>query len=323
MADDFTHRFSTKPFDVETGYSKYQQRDYIPPLARWACRDPIGEAAFGVLNNEMAQTIRRERLKDLDLLNRIALADQIGVADAYLFVGNSPVSSYDYLGLSWISCWGNCIEKWRWDWGATLGIALTPGTPIGKLEIEKLWTSAGVSEQTTWLSRAVGQGNRLLMKLPLGSPVRTKLVGALKNIRWAARNPAVVGASTAASLFVVLEGFYDIGVEVRCGVECCIDLSAYLGIIPCPVKKSANRRRLSLPRRAHGSKSNVLNMPRPVDLKILRLLMLDSQRFSVVQSPTLVRNRNLGVICRPASIRSSDGMRLIRSDLTLRMLQSI
>jgi RHS repeat-associated protein len=43
MADDFTHRFSTKPFDVETGYSKYQQRDYIPPLARWASRDPIEE----------------------------------------------------------------------------------------------------------------------------------------------------------------------------------------------------------------------------------------------------------------------------------------
>ncbi len=44
LADTFTHRFSTKPFDAETGISKYQQRDYIPPLGRWASRDPIGES---------------------------------------------------------------------------------------------------------------------------------------------------------------------------------------------------------------------------------------------------------------------------------------
>lgn len=172
-------------------------------------------------------TIRRERLKDFDLLNRIALADQVGVADAYLFVNNAPVSSYDYLGLSWFSCWGNCIDRWKWDWGAIFGIALTPMTPLGKAEIEKLWIAGGVTEQTTWLSRAIGKGNQLLMKLPLGSPVRTKLIGALKSVRHAARNPAVVGASTAASLLVVLEGFYNIGIEIRCGVECCIDSSAY------------------------------------------------------------------------------------------------
>jgi len=56
MADDFTHRFSTKPFDVETGYSKYQQRDYIPPLARWASRDPVEEAGgvplYGSVDND-------------------------------------------------------------------------------------------------------------------------------------------------------------------------------------------------------------------------------------------------------------------------------
>jgi len=56
MADDFTHRFSTKPFDVETGYSKYQQRDYIPPLARWASRDPVEEAGgvplYGFVDND-------------------------------------------------------------------------------------------------------------------------------------------------------------------------------------------------------------------------------------------------------------------------------
>ena len=43
MAGAFTHRFSTKPFDTETGVSKYQLRDYLPGLGRWASRDPIGE----------------------------------------------------------------------------------------------------------------------------------------------------------------------------------------------------------------------------------------------------------------------------------------
>lgn len=41
LADDFTHRFSTKPFDSETGVSKYQLRDYLSDLGRWLIRDPI------------------------------------------------------------------------------------------------------------------------------------------------------------------------------------------------------------------------------------------------------------------------------------------
>jgi len=43
MADAFTHRFSTKPFDAETGLVVYQLRPYSPPLGRWLSRDPIGE----------------------------------------------------------------------------------------------------------------------------------------------------------------------------------------------------------------------------------------------------------------------------------------
>jgi RHS repeat-associated protein len=41
--NDFTHRFSTKPYEEETGILRYQLRDYIVELARWTSRDPIQE----------------------------------------------------------------------------------------------------------------------------------------------------------------------------------------------------------------------------------------------------------------------------------------
>jgi len=46
--NDFTHWWSTKPFDAETGIVKFQKRDYLPALGRWASKDPIGE--FGGVN---------------------------------------------------------------------------------------------------------------------------------------------------------------------------------------------------------------------------------------------------------------------------------
>jgi len=69
MADDFTHRFSTKPFDVETGYSKYQQRDYIPPLARWASRDPVEEDGGVNLYGSLANA----PINDVDVLGQWSL----------------------------------------------------------------------------------------------------------------------------------------------------------------------------------------------------------------------------------------------------------
>ena len=66
MADAFTHRFSTKPFDAETGLAVYQLRPYNPPLGRWITRDPIEEQ---------------------DGLN------------LYVVVGNDLVNRWDVLGL--------------------------------------------------------------------------------------------------------------------------------------------------------------------------------------------------------------------------------
>jgi len=58
--------FSTKPYDEALGHSKYDFRTYVPSLGKWATRDPMGEA---------------------------------GGYNLYGFVGNSPMSMVDPLGL--------------------------------------------------------------------------------------------------------------------------------------------------------------------------------------------------------------------------------
>ena len=68
LAGAFTHRFSTKPFDAETGLVMYQLRPYEPGLGRWLTRDPIEEA---------------------------------GGNNLYGFAGNDGVNKWDYLGLKW------------------------------------------------------------------------------------------------------------------------------------------------------------------------------------------------------------------------------
>ena len=65
-ANDFAHRFSTKPLDLTTGLYYYGYRFYDPVTGRWPSRDPIGE--------------------------------QEGM-NLYGFVGNNGISLHDYLGL--------------------------------------------------------------------------------------------------------------------------------------------------------------------------------------------------------------------------------
>jgi len=64
--DDFSHRFSTKPLDAETGLYYYGYRYYDPVTGRWSSRDPIWER---------------------------------GGFNLYGFVGNDGVNKLDYLGL--------------------------------------------------------------------------------------------------------------------------------------------------------------------------------------------------------------------------------
>ena len=66
MKDDFTHWFSSKPFDKETGFVVYQRRYYDSMFCRWLSKDPIEEA------------------------------DGPGL---YLFLKNDAVNKWDYLGL--------------------------------------------------------------------------------------------------------------------------------------------------------------------------------------------------------------------------------
>ncbi|MFA7173752.1 MAG: RHS repeat-associated core domain-containing protein, partial [Kiritimatiellia bacterium] len=56
MKEQFTHWFSTKPFDKETGFVVYQRRYYDPILCRWLSIDPVGIkgglSEVGFVNND-------------------------------------------------------------------------------------------------------------------------------------------------------------------------------------------------------------------------------------------------------------------------------
>jgi len=55
-AQAFSHRFSTKPLDAETGLYNYGYRYYDPVTGRWPSRDPIGENGgvnlYGFVGND-------------------------------------------------------------------------------------------------------------------------------------------------------------------------------------------------------------------------------------------------------------------------------
>ena len=83
LADTFTHRFSTKPYDSETGLYYYGYRYYSPTLGRFLNRDPIEES---------------------------------GGANLYAFCANDPVSKFDVLGLIRLidQSWRN-LPDWKLD----------------------------------------------------------------------------------------------------------------------------------------------------------------------------------------------------------------
>jgi RHS repeat-associated protein len=87
MADTFTHRFSTKPFDVTTGKIHYELRPYDSPLGRWLPRDPLGDEVF--LQQYTSDMNRSERKHWRERSMR----------PTYLFVQNNPLLFSDYLGL--------------------------------------------------------------------------------------------------------------------------------------------------------------------------------------------------------------------------------
>ena len=93
-ANDFAHRFSTKPFDEVTGWYYYGYRFYDPVTGRWPSRDPIEEA---------------------------------GGINLYAFVGNSPINLVDIDGRGWFGAvTGGIAGAWA---GATSGAAT--GATVG------------------------------------------------------------------------------------------------------------------------------------------------------------------------------------------------
>ena len=75
MADVFAIRYSTKYFDVETGFYYYGYRYYSPELMRWITRDPIGEFYAELSLCEASENL-------------------------YCFLSNDAIGDYDYLGLT-------------------------------------------------------------------------------------------------------------------------------------------------------------------------------------------------------------------------------
>ena len=75
-ATTFTHRFSTKPLESETGLYYYGYRYYDPVTGRWPSRDPIGEN---------------------------------GGINLYAFVRNNGVNQSDYLGMK-LTKWGGDVN---------------------------------------------------------------------------------------------------------------------------------------------------------------------------------------------------------------------
>ena len=191
LADFFRHRFSTKYYDTETGLDYYIDRFYSPVWHVWLNRDTMEES---------------------------------GGVNMYMLCGNNPISRYDVNGQNWFTCFGDCIEEWRLDWGnvsSAINATASLNAPVPKTPAERIWIEKGVSENTTELSRVISQGERLARKLPLGNPVRTKIIQSLGNLRRVMRNPALVKAGAAGAALTVFEGFYDMGTMLYCSIHCC------------------------------------------------------------------------------------------------------
>ena len=77
-ANDFAHRFSTKPLDLTTGLYYYGYRYYDPNTGRWPSRDPIEEDGgmnlYNFVGNHSANAI--------DILGREEMAVAAGAAVA-------------------------------------------------------------------------------------------------------------------------------------------------------------------------------------------------------------------------------------------------
>ncbi|MBT7701859.1 MAG: RHS repeat protein [Verrucomicrobia bacterium] len=89
--EDFTHWWSTKPWDPITGLSEYEYRKYSPELGRWPSRDPIGEKAFG-------EQLHQGNGAGATSADKVLYPKCTG-PNPLSFASNRPVDKFDVLGL--------------------------------------------------------------------------------------------------------------------------------------------------------------------------------------------------------------------------------
>jgi RHS repeat-associated protein len=94
-------RFSTKYTDPETRLLYYGYRYYSPSVGRWPNRDPIGEPSFEA---------RRNVLPSLGWSSHRP-AELAEGPNLYVYVGNNAIDRIDPLGLDWLDCMSECIQK--------------------------------------------------------------------------------------------------------------------------------------------------------------------------------------------------------------------
>ena len=115
--------FSTKFYDWESGLYYYGYRYYNPSTGRWPSRDPLTEPGFSLLRQQASRVVSNNRIPDANTSTTSCSScrksqGQSSTAsgqskcqgkgkcqdDLYVFVGNDPISKWDYLGLNQPGC---------------------------------------------------------------------------------------------------------------------------------------------------------------------------------------------------------------------------
>ncbi len=176
MKDDFTHRFSTKPFDEETGLVVYQRRYYNSKMGRWLSRDPIEEAGglniYGIAGNDLIN-----KWDYLGLVGRVSVPNFKDISSGVLrkwlatFFWHPPDEwknqeeeclpckkvvwtqdwdrYYDWLGIA-------CHTGLDHDWGVQEASKFGhPWTAGGRLRLARLDDSPGLQDITCFRSRGI------------------------------------------------------------------------------------------------------------------------------------------------------------------------
>ncbi|QTN31241.1 RHS repeat-associated core domain-containing protein [Akkermansiaceae bacterium] len=113
-AADFSHRFSTKPLDAETGLYYYGYRYYDPVTGRWPSRDPIGER--GGLN--LYGFVENDGVNYLDRLGLIECPVNCSGAKLGVMKGELGGFFHDRRDID------NVIENWNPGDGPTNGVSM-------------------------------------------------------------------------------------------------------------------------------------------------------------------------------------------------------